>query len=97
MFVKLISYGKLSYKMSLFREHRYLLLLTETYSALNILKNPRNYFQLSSTDDDHGQKKLWILFGSFPKDKEYTQVCCFNLIMMLLYNFISFYEDLQFH
>ena len=51
-----------------FRENRYLLLLTENYSALRILQ------QTDLTDRDPV-----ILFGSsFPEDINYTQVIMHN-------------------
>ena len=51
-----------------FRENRYLLLLTENYSALRILE------QINLTDRDPV-----ILFGSsFPEDINYTQVITQN-------------------
>ena len=50
--------------MSLFRENRYLLLLTENYNALRILQ------QANLIDHDP-----LVLFGSsFPQDLNYTQV-----------------------
>ena len=75
----------------LYRENRYLLFLTENYAALEILRHYLNDAVHSSSldstatatlgDDDGGDRVLekmepFILFGSsFPKDKEYTQVC----------------------
>jgi hypothetical protein len=66
-------------------ENRYLLFLTENYAALEILKQ---YLQdqegghpLLSLQSVESSMKPWemepfVLFGSsFPKDKEYTQVC----------------------
>ena len=53
-----------SYTYTCFRENRYLLFLTENYSALGILK------QNKLIDQDS-----LVLFGSsFPKDINYTQV-----------------------
>ena len=73
------------------RENRYLLFLTENYAALEILRHYLNDAVHSSSldsmatatlgNDDGGDRVLekmepFILFGSsFPKDKEYTQVC----------------------
>ena len=62
------SIGRQRYKLLLylldFRENRYLLLLTENYSALRILQ------QTDLTNRDPV-----ILFGSsFPEDINYTQV-----------------------
>ena len=73
------------------RENRYLLFLTENYAALEILRHYLNDVIQSSpvssmatvvpANCDGGEKFLekmepFILFGSsFPRDKEYTQVC----------------------
>ena len=70
------------------REDRYLLFLTENYVALEILCHYLNDVVYSSPmdsvatgDEDGGERSLekmepFILFGSsFPRDKEYTQVC----------------------
>ena len=70
------------------RENRYLLFLTENYAALEILRHYLNDVVHSSPVDsvatgseDSGERSLekmepFILFGSsFPRDKEYTQVC----------------------
>ena len=78
-----------------YRENRYLLFLTENYAALEILRHYLNDVVRSSVlnltahdtpgSDDDGARLLekmepFILFGSsFPKDKEYTQVCAFLL------------------
>ena len=66
----------------MYRENRYLLFLTENYSALRIL---HHYLQdvvaISPAQRDEDTFNLahmepFVLFGSsFPKDKEYTQVC----------------------
>ena len=77
------------------RENRYLLFLTENYAALEILRHYLNDAVHSSSldsmttatldNDDGGDRNLekmepFVLFGSsFPKDKEYTQVCCDKL------------------
>ena len=58
----------------MFRESRYLLFLTENYSALQTLKQ---YIitttETSSTDGEFNEP--FVLFGSsFPKDNEYSQV-----------------------
>ena len=73
------------------RENRYLLFLTENYAALEILKQvlqdqDGQLSVLADRGSDHPEEeqtlKPWemepfVLFGSsFPKDKEYTQVCC---------------------
>jgi hypothetical protein len=75
------------------RENRYVLFLTENYAALDILKNPKNYLssemnmsrpgartaELATEGSQTRDIQPFILFGSsFPKDKEYTQVCIFN-------------------
>ncbi len=63
------------------RENRYLLFLTENYAALDILKHYiRGKDQEPSTTGDADgstvSQKPFTLFGSsFPKDREYTQVC----------------------
>ena len=67
------------------RENRYLLFLTENYSALHVLKHYlHEEINLTVTEEGAGleEKKYrqrmepFVLFGSsFPKDKEYTQVC----------------------
>ena len=73
------------------RENRYLLFLTENYAALEILRHYLNDVVQSSpvssvatvapANYDGSDKSLekmepFILFGSsFPRDKEYTQVC----------------------
>ena len=49
------------------RESRYLLLLTENYGGLSIL----------SENLLAGRHVVRIFGSSFPKDQEYTQVCCF--------------------
>ena len=52
---------------SIHRENRYLLFLTENDAALEIMH--RFLFQSEDTQP-------YVLFGSsFPKDKDYTQVC----------------------
>ena len=51
------------------RENRYLLFLTENDAALEIMQN--YLFQ--------SKVKPFVLFGSsFPRDKDYTQVCSMN-------------------
>ena len=67
------------------RENRYLLFLTENYSALHVLKHYlHKEINLTVTQEGTGleEKKHkqrmepFVLFGSsFPKDREYTQVC----------------------
>ena len=54
-----------------------MLFLTENYAALDILKNPKNYLACSTLQGQStSEDQPFILFGSsFPKDKEYTQVC----------------------
>ena len=54
-----------------------MLILTEKYAALDILKNTKNYLASSTLQGQiTSEDKLFILFGNrFPKDKEYTQVC----------------------
>ena len=54
-------------------ENRYLLFLTENYAALNVLEH---YLNVEDLSEAHRVAKPFILFGSsFPKDKDYTQVC----------------------
>ena len=73
------------------RENRYLLFLTENYAALQVLKHYlHEVVGLSSNvpisdalEEDMGGESIrrrrmepFVLFGSsFPKDREYTQVC----------------------
>ena len=70
------------------RENRYLLFLTENYAALEILRHYLNDVVHSSSlatatpgDCESSERLLekmepFILFGSsFPRDKDYTQVC----------------------
>ena len=80
------------------RENRYVLFLTENYAALDILKNPKNYLSdesniivssgMESKEEDARDIQPFILFGSsFPKDKEYTQVCgnYYHILMAINY------------
>ena len=64
-------------RITFYRENRYLLLLTENYAALDILKHCIRG-EPSTTDDAESSivsQKPFTLFGSsFPKDREYTQV-----------------------
>ena len=57
-----------------YRESRYLLFLTENYSALQTLKQ----YIIATTDmtkSDGDFNEPFVLFGSnFPKDNEYSQV-----------------------
>ncbi len=56
-------------------ENRYLLFLTENYAALDIMKHYL-HVGVDVVDDQDLTLQPYILFGSsFPKDKEYTQVC----------------------
>ena len=65
-----------------FRENRYLLLLTENYSALRILE------QTYLTDRDPV-----ILFGSsFPEDINYTQV---TIRAAVIYRYSDIYRDMK--
>ena len=58
------------------RENRYLLFLTENDAALEIMH--RFLFQSEDTQP-------YVLFGSsFPKDKDYTQVCI--ALILFFYN-----------
>ena len=73
------------------RENRYLLFLTENYAALQVLKHYlHEVIGLSSNvpisaglEEEMGEESIrrrrmepFVLFGSsFPKDREYTQVC----------------------
>lgn len=73
-----------------FSENRYVLFLTENYAALDILKNPKNYLE-EGLSISHGKIKTavdeqpFIIFGSsFPKDKEYTQVCDFFFVVVII-------------
>ena len=76
----------------IFRDNRYLLFLTENYTALGVLKHklhdsvmqgaittPESSTRSSITSSLKPvcrSNEPYILFGSsFPKDKEYTQVC----------------------
>ena len=72
----------------IFRENRYLLFLTENYSALQVLnhylRKEVGMRPLGSSESEILQKRQkkvnqkdpFVLFGSsFPKDREYTQVC----------------------
>ena len=67
------------------RENRYLLFLTENYSALHVIKHYLHeevVFTVTKEKAGLEEEKVeqrmepFVLFGSsFPKDKEYTQVC----------------------
>ena len=86
----IISYNHYSYVFHC-RENRYLLFLTENYAALQVLKHYLNeVVGLSSNvpisaglEEEMGEESVrrrkmepFVLFGSsFPKDREYTQVC----------------------
>ena len=70
----------------MFRENRYLLFLTENYAALQVIKHYlHEEVGLKTNEAEGGLEKStgavrriepFVLFGSsFPKDKEYTQVC----------------------
>ena len=70
----------------MFRENRYLLFLTENYAALQVIKHYLHEEVGLKTHEAEGgleeptavvrQMEPFVLFGSsFPKDKEYTQVC----------------------
>lgn len=60
-----------------YREDRYLLFLTENYTALQTLQHFLTSIQSDGLDTSNSTVlEPYILFGSsFPKDKEYTQVC----------------------
>jgi len=61
----LVADGVYKTDVFIFRESRYLLVITENYSALTIVEQ-----QLIKNKDDYV-----VIFGSsFPKDQEYTQV-----------------------
>ena len=92
-----------------YRESRYLLFLTENYSAVQTLKNfvVTNCLSLNSTEDEDLSKDAlepFVLFGSsFPKDSEYAQVCrniseirlCMEAgRMVILLNLENLYESL---
>ena len=80
---ELISYSTELLVWGLFiisSENRYLLFLTENYAALDILKHYLSGVDSSQTlntaDVKQETMEPFVLFGSsFPKDKEYTQVC----------------------
>ena len=91
------------------RESRYLLFLTENYSAVQTLKNfvVTNCLSLNLTEDEDLSKDAlepFVLFGSsFPKDSEYAQVCrniseirlCMEAgRMVILLNLENLYESL---
>ena len=58
------------------RENRYLLFLTENYAALQVLKHKLHEAVSMSSKSNDRKKEPFVLFGSsFPKDREYTQVC----------------------
>ena len=70
----------------MFRENRYLLFLTESYAALQVIKHYlHEEVGLKTYEAEGGLEEPtavvrriepFVLFGSsFPKDKEYTQVC----------------------
>ena len=76
----LVIVKSLNFALFYLSENRYVLFLTENYAALDILKNPKTYLEegltISQTGDEVADVQPFILFGSsFPKDKEYTQVC----------------------
>ena len=70
-----------------YRENRYLLFLTENYAALQVLKhylqeevgmtvNQGRSDRLEESIHTVQRMEPFVLFGSsFPKDREYTQVC----------------------
>ena len=70
-----------------YRENRYLLFLTENYAALQVLKhylheevgltvNQERSGRLEESIHTVQRMEPFVLFGSsFPKDREYTQVC----------------------
>ena len=68
----------------IYRESRYLLFLTENYAALQTLQ----HFLESSEQGETGvevkrHKSPYVLFGSsFPKDKDFTQVYCFQFFVL---------------
>ena len=74
--------------LSIHRENRYLLFLTENYAALRILHHylhdavhispakSRDHTDEQSDTLSLAHMEPFVLFGSsFPRDKEYTQVC----------------------
>ena len=66
----LIRANLASFSTSFYGETRYLLLLTENYSALNILLKSSNLWPDNKLDD------IRVIFGSnFPRDQEYSTVC----------------------
>ncbi|XP_019862305.1 PREDICTED: E3 ubiquitin-protein ligase rnf213-alpha-like [Amphimedon queenslandica] len=95
-------------------ENRYLLFLTENYAALQVIKHflheeigiklDKSLEALSSRGNSEHRMEPFVLFGSsFPKDREYTQVCRnINLIKIcmetgrtvILLNLKNLYESL---
>ena len=72
-----------------FSENRYLLFLTENYSALQTLKQYIMTITDSLKSDGIEGFEPFVLFGSnFPKDSEYTQVAytCFKFNDILIYD-----------
>ena len=50
--------------------------LTENYAALQVLKHKLHEAVSMSSKSNDRKKEPFVLFGSsFPKDREYTQVC----------------------
>uniref|UniRef100_A0A1X7SXU1 Uncharacterized protein n=1 Tax=Amphimedon queenslandica TaxID=400682 RepID=A0A1X7SXU1_AMPQE len=100
--------------MIVFKENRYLLFLTENYAALQVIKHflheeigiklDKSLEALSSRGNSEHRMEPFVLFGSsFPKDREYTQVCRnINLIKIcmetgrtvILLNLKNLYESL---
>ena len=73
------------YHFIVYRENRYLLFLTENYSALQTLKQ----YIIATTETVESEEDFcepFVLFGSsFPKDNEYSQV-------HFIYHFINLSE-----
>ncbi|XP_019854153.1 PREDICTED: E3 ubiquitin-protein ligase RNF213-like [Amphimedon queenslandica] len=82
-------------------ESRYLLFLTDNYSSLQILKH---YIMSSYSKSSASQYEPFVLFGSsFPKDRDFAQVCrniseirlCMETgRMIILLNLENLYESL---
>ena len=87
--------------MSLHRENRYLLFLTENYAALDILKQylhdrKGQHPESMGTPLEPWEMEPFVLFGSsFPKDKEYTQVNCFRPFKAQSFMEITLYVGLS--
>ena len=80
--ITLFTIAHIFFLDSVCRENRYLLFLTENDAALEIMH--RFLFQSKDTQP-------YVLFGSsFPKDKDYTQVCMLHYFSFYIisYNYV---------